>query len=348
MPTIPATDLTALAARIFLAHGASEAEANDVADHLVGANLAGHDSHGVIRIPVYVSMIEQGVIRPQAEITVERETANSAVLDGGRTFGQVTARRATEIAIEKARAATIGMVTAHECNHVGRVGAYTEQIAAAGLLGMAVVNNHGGGRLMAAYGGIEPRTSPNPISMAFPTGRPDQPFLVDMTASVVAGGKIMVKRNEGAPLPDGWAIRADGAPAATPEEYYGPPRGAILPMGANVAHKGFALALMVDVLGGALSGAACSNPDAEVGGNGLWVMAVDIEAFRPLADFQAETGRLLDYVKTPPYADGFDEILIPGEPEHRSAQRRRRDGIPVDDETWRQLNEVAAKAGVTV
>ena len=348
MPTITPAELQQLTTRIFTAMDAPEADAEEVAKHLVASNLAGHDSHGVIRIPRYAQQIRDGMILPGREITVERETVNTAVVNGHHDFGQVTARKVAELALAKARQANIGMITAYECNHVGRLGAYPEIIAAAGYLGMAVVNNNGGGRLMSAFGGVEPRTSPNPISMAVPTGRPDRPFLVDMTASVVAEGKLLLKRNRGEPVPDGWATTATGKPAHTADEFYGPPRGAILPTGGSVAHKGFALALMVEVLGGALSRAQCSNPEAPLtSGNGLWMMAVNIEAFTPMDEFQQKVGGLTDYVKSPPYAPGFDEILVPGEPEYRSALQRM-DGIFLDDETWRQIQDVADGVGVTV
>ena len=346
MPTIAPDALTDLTTNIFTALHVPEADAREVAQHLVGANLAGHDSHGVIRVPSYVRRVKEGMIQPGAEITIERETANTAAVIGHHNFGQVTARRVTELAIAKAKAADVAIVTAYECTHVGRVGAYPELIAAAGLLGMAAVNNSGGGRMTAAYGGVEARTSPNPISMAVPTGRRDLPFLVDMTASVVPEGKLLMKRNQRSPLPDGWATRADGTPARTAEDFFGPPRGAILPLGGIVAHKGFALSLMVEALAGALSGAGCSNPHGgDFRDNALWVMAVNIDAFTPLEEFERSVGGLMDYVKSPPYAPGFAEILVPGEPEHRSALMRRREGIPLDDETWQQLTDVAKELG---
>ena len=347
MPTIMPDDLRELTVNIFTALDVPESDARELAAHLIGSNLAGHDSHGVLRIPQYVRRLKAGQFRPGAEITIERETAITAVVRGHHNFGQVTARKATDLAIAKAQAANIGMVTATDCAHVGRVGAYPEMIAAAGLLGMAAVNNSGGGQSMAPYGGIEARTSPNPFSMAVPTGRPAQPFLVDMTASVVAIGKLRVKQNLDAPLPDGWAIKADGSPAQTADDFFGPPKGAVLPMGGNVAHKGFALALMVEALAGALSGAGCSGPNAkEFGDNAIWLLAVNIPAFTPVEEFQRDFAALVDYVKTPPYAPGFTEILVPGEPEHRTATERGRDGIPIDDETWRQIQEVANEVGV--
>ena len=344
MHEIAPQKLEDLATRIFVALGAPEPDARDVGRHLVGANLAGHDSHGVIRVPTYVQRYRAGRINAGAEPTTDHESATTAVLNANRNFGQVSARRATDLALAKAQEHDLGMVTVYNCNHVGRVGAYAEQIAAAGMMGMAVVNNDGGGRLMAAYGGIAPRTSPNPIAFAVPTGT-ERPFVVDMTASVVAGGKISVQRNKGEPLPPGWAITADGSPAVDPEDYYGPPQGAILPMGAPVAHKGFALALMVDLLGGGLSKAQISNPAEPEAGNGFWVMATRIEAFTARDEFERKVNTLLDYVSTPPYAPGFDEILTPGLPEQRSRERRAA-AIPLDDETWRQVDEVAQNLGV--
>ena len=345
MPTLTPAALTDYVARIFTAAGTPEADATLVASHLVDANLMGHDSHGVIRVERYVRDMQGGRIVPGQPVRVERETETTAVIDGGWNFGQVVAERTMAIAIEKARAYGVGIAVAHQCGHVGRVGAYGEQAAAEGMIGIAMVNNHGGGQVMAPPGGRERRLSPNPIVVAFPTPDADAPFLLDMTTSVVAEGKVRLARNRGDQLHEGWVVDAEGRPSTDPAAYYGPPAGAILPLGGDSAHKGFGLALVVEALAGALSPAGTSRAGGPSGGNGLFTIAIDIAHFRPVGEFASTFGALIDYVQSPPLAAGFDRIVIPGEPE-RWARAARSEGVEVDDETWRQIQETAAGVGV--
>ena len=276
---------------------------------------------------------------------LERESETTAVIDGGWNFGQVVAQRTMAIAIEKARASGVGIAVAYQCGHVGRVGAYGEQAAAEGMIGIAMVNNHGGRQVMAPPGGRERRLSPNPIVVAFPTPDPDAPFLLDMTTSVVAEGKVRLARNRGDALHEGWVVDADGHPSTDPAAYYGPPTGAILPLGGESAHKGFGLALVVEALAGALSPAGTSRAGGPSGGNGLFTMAIDIARFRPVDAFTATFGALIDYVQSPPLAAGVDHVIIPGEPE-RVARAARAAAVEVDDETWRQIIETAAGLGL--
>jgi uncharacterized oxidoreductase len=309
----------------------------------VAANLQGHDSHGVIRVERYVRDIKDGHLVPGAEVRVERETETTAVLDGGWNFGQVVAHRAMDVAIEKARAMGVGIAVAHRCMHVGRVGAYGEQAADAGMIGIAMVNNHGGGQVMSAPGGLERRLSPNPIVVVLPT---EPRFMLDMTTSMVAEGKVRVARNRGEPVPLGWIIDAGGNPSTDPAAFYGPPQGSILPFGGMAAHKGFGLALVVEALAGALSPAGTSRPGGPSGGNGLFCMALDVAHFCAPEEFAATFGSLIDYVQSPPYASGVTGVLIPGEPERRYQQEREASGIAIEDATWAQIVEAGTSVGV--
>ena len=345
MPVLTPVVLRDYITRIFIAAGVPDDDAAAVAHHLVEANQYGHDSHGVIRVERYVSDIAGGTVQPGAPFVVDREGETTAVVDGGWNFGPVVAHRATEMAIAKARATGVGIVVAHRCGHVGRLGAYAEQALRAGMLGIAMVNNHGGSQVMSPPGGVQRRLSPNPIAVGVPTDDPDSPFLLDMTTSVVAEGKIRVARNKKQPLGEGWAIDAEGRPTTDAEAYYAASPGSILPMGGASAYKGFGLALMVEALAGALSPAGTSRPGGPRGGNGLFTMAIDIAHFRDTEEFRASFGGLIDYVQSPPFAPGVDHITVPGEPE-RDARRARADAIPVDDETWRQLTAAAQSVGV--
>lgn len=346
MPTVDAAPLRDYVARIFRATGAPEADAETVAAHLVESNLKGHDSHGVIRVPRYVGYIEGGRIVPGAELRIERPQAAATVVDGGWNFGQVVAQRTMAEAMESARSAGVGVAVAHRCGHVGRVGAYVEQAAAAGLIGIAMVNNHGGGQAMAPPGGLERRLSPNPIAMAVPHTEGRTPFVLDMTTSVVAVGKIRVAAARGEPVPEGWLLDADGQPTTDPAAFDADPPGALLPLGGPVAHKGFGLALAVEALAGALSPAGTSRPEGESGANGLFTMALDPEAFGGGEAFEASFGGLLDYVRATPLRAGASEILVPGQPEAAAQAERDAAGIPIEDATWTSIAETAAMLGV--
>jgi uncharacterized oxidoreductase len=352
VPLVDARELTRHTVRIFRATGAPTADAEQVATHLVEANLKGHDSHGVIRIESYVAGASDGRIRPGATTEVEEETATTAVLNGNWNYGQVVGRDAMDVAIEKATAQGVGIAVAHQSAHAGRIGAYGEQAARAGMIAIACVNVHGGGRLVAPFGGAERRLATNPIVVAAPTDDPEAPFVLDMATSVGAEGKVRVARNKGVQLPPDWILDGEGRPSTEPWDLYGgdPPGsrtpGALLPVGGPVGHKGFGLSMAVELLAGALTPAGPSRADAMGGGNGIFMMAIDPERFAGLGPFTDALSGLIDYVKQPPFAEGFDEVLTAGEPERRRMADRLAQGIELDDETWRQIAGAAASVGV--
>ena len=180
-----------------------------------------------------------------------------------------------------------------------------------------------------------------------PTGR-EFPLVVDMTTSVVAEGKIRVKRNRGETLPEGWATDAEGNPVTDPKGFYGPPMGAIPPFGGIAAHKGYALAMVVDILSGALGGCGCSRQLEPTGANGVFLMAIDIQAFTGKDRFRGEVASFIDYLKSSRLLPGFDQILIPGEMEYRMRRQREEEGLFVDEETWRQIREAGIQTGIEV
>ncbi|MEW6357317.1 MAG: Ldh family oxidoreductase [Planctomycetota bacterium] len=347
MPIFPEQKLRGIASCIFQAASCPKDEADTVADVLVNSNLVGHDSHGVIRISQYVKELRAGKIKPGAEIRIARETPATAVLDCGWGFGPVAAKRAMMLAVEKAEATSISCVTTRNCNHVGRLGEYPVIASDAGMIGIAMVNNHGGGQVMAVYGGRAKRLSPNPISVAIPR-RAAHPILLDITSSVVAEGKLRVMRNKGLRIPEGWIVDHAGRPSTDPNDFYANPPGAILPMGGIVAHKGYGLSLVIDILCGALSGAGCSREGNQPIGNAMVAIAIKIENFTTPDEFDKEIADLVAYVKASPLIPGFTEVLLPGEPEFRELDKRRARGTEIDDETWRQIKEAAESVGVTV
>ena len=345
MPALAPQSLRDFVTAMFVAAGASEADAAAVVGHLVQSNLKGHDSHGVMLAPGYLRGIAEGRTELGAEIRTETQSETTAVVDGGWNFGQIVARYTMEIAIAKARTTGVGIAVAHRSTHVGRVGAYTEQAVAAGMIGIAMVNNHGGAHQVAPFGGTGRRLSTNPMSFGFPTGDGDAPFILDMATSAGAAGKMNVARNKGVTVPDDWLIDAEGVPTNDPNALYDPPPGAILAFGGNVGHKGFGLSMVVEALAGALSPAGTSRPDFERGGNGLFTMAIDPDHLGGASQFTGWMDGLIEWVKRPPYSEGVDQILTAGEPERRAMQERAA-AIPLDDTTWGQLTEAASTLGI--
>jgi uncharacterized oxidoreductase len=278
---------------------------------------------------------------------VERESASHALINGNWGFGHVIAQKAMSLAIQKAKSSTISAISIYNCNHIGRLGSYPVMAADEGLLGMVMANAGGTALYVAPFGGTDGRLATNPLSIAAPT-RDDYPILLDITSSVVAQGKIRVALNRGDSVPLGWLINSKGEPTTDPHDLNGPPPGALLALGGIAGHKGFALALMIDVLGGALSGAGCSGSGNTRLQNGVLMVAIDIAKFTPLEDFYTRVDELVAHVKSSPLAPGFDEILVPGEIEARREQQGSQEGITLDDETWRQIQETAAALGISV
>jgi uncharacterized oxidoreductase len=347
MPVIRAEPLRRAVTDAFVAVGVPAAEAALVAEHLVEAELAGVTSHGVLRVPQYAEAIRQGRVVAGAELTVVRQTPSTAVLDGNGGFGQVMARRAMDAAVEMANRTGVGAVTLFRCSHTGRLGSYTEHAARRGLIGLMMVNAGGHGQWVAPFGGTAGRLGTNPLSVAVPTGL-DFPLVLDIATSVAPEGKVRALRTAGKPIPEGWVLAADGRPTTDPGDLYGPPRGALLPFGG---HKGFGLALVVDVLAGILSGAGCcTNPGAPLDGvtDGVFLTAIQVEAFCPRPVFEQQVGLLVRHVKSSPPAPGFAAVLVPGEPEARERARREREGIPIEEGVWQRMRAVFEELSVSL
>jgi uncharacterized oxidoreductase len=344
MPNFHHLRLRKIAAGILEAAGATSQEAGIVSDALVDANLDGHDSHGIVRIPEYVVWMERGLISNGAHIHVLHETEAFAVIDGNWGWGQVVGRQAMEVAIQKAMKVGIGAVSARQCGHLGRAGDYPLMAAQRGMAAIMLLNTHGAGRLVAPWGGRERRLSANPIALSVPRSSGEH-ILVDISTCAIAAGKVRVALNSKKPVPEDCIIDAEGRPTTNPADFFGPPAGALLAFGG---HKGYALALLSDILAGALSGAGCSRPDATRVGNSFLAVVLDIPQFRDPKAFEADVDQLVKYVKASKLAPGFTEILIPGEPERKERPHREANGIPVDDETWRQICDTAQRYSVSV
>jgi LDH2 family malate/lactate/ureidoglycolate dehydrogenase len=345
MPRMQAEELRSLARRLFEALQVPSEEAAWVAELLVRANLAGHDSHGVIRIPQYAQAIQSALIQPGAPFEIIQESPSLALIDGHGGLGQVVTRRAMELAIRKAKETKIGSVGAHNLYYVGQLADYTRMAAEQELVGIMMMQAGGASPIVAPLGGRAGRLGTNPISIAFPTGGP-VPFLLDMATSVVAEGKVRVKRQRGEKTPEGWLITHEGRPTTDPNVLYHEPQGAILPLGGLAAHKGFGLAMVVEILGGILARAGHGAQGVNRDKQGIFIVVIDINAFVEPSDFHAEIDDLLTYVKSAPTAPGVAAMMYPGEPEAIAQEEHEREGTELDDDTWQQILALAQELGV--
>ncbi|MBY0514249.1 MAG: Ldh family oxidoreductase [Gemmataceae bacterium] len=346
MPTFPAATLERLSAALFEAAGMPHADASVVARSLVDANLCGHDSHGVMRVPQYLGFIKTGVYRVGVPLQVVTETPAVVVADGGWGLGQVQAYRLLDKLVPKAKALGVAAGTLRNCGHVGRLGEYAERAAREKMAFLAVANSHGSGRRVAPPGGTEGRISTNPICLGAPTSA--DPVVLDFGTSAAAEGKVRVQMQKRQPAPDGWLIDAAGRPTTDPGVLYANPPGSLVPFGGAQMYKGFGLGLLIDLLSGGLSGGPCSSPAHPIPGQGnAGVFVVFNPAqFGGVEHFLRETDGLTEYVRSCPTAEGAPPITLPGDPERRSKQKRLADGIPIPDGTWELLVTAAAEWNV--
>jgi uncharacterized oxidoreductase len=270
------------------------------------------------------------------------ETPTTAILDGDLGLGQVVARRAAEVALDKAARLGLAAVGIRRSNHIGRLADYVEMAAERGFVGL-IWANAPTAHSVVPHGGLDRRLSTNPLAVAVPGPGGTVAISVDMATSIVAEGKVRVKRNRKEALPAGWAIDGGGRPDTDAEVFYGPPRAGLLPTGA---HKGTALGLIVEVLGGILSGEGAIGERTGPVHNGTFLLLIEVARFLPLVDFTGQVTDLVQWVKSAAPAPGAPEVLVPGDPEARSEAQRQAHGNPVEAETWRQIEEIAAELGV--
>lgn len=346
MPHFTANELEKAAADIITAAGASPENAQIVAELLADANSTGHDSHGLIRIPQYLAAVDKGEVICDAEVEVLKESKLMAIVDGHWGFGQVTMSRAVEVGLRKGGENGMAAIAVRGANHIGRLGSYVERIARREMIGLLFVNAVGTPAYrMAPWGGTEPRLVTDPLAMGIPTAT-GEPIVVDMTTTVVAEGKVRVRRNRGEETPDGWLLDAEGKPTNDPNMLYGDPPGSILPLGGTAAgHKGYGLNVAIELLAGVLSGTGCIGKDQQLS-NGVLLILLDISQFLPLEEFHREAGIFISHVKSSPPAAGFEEILLPGEIEQKVKRQRAAEGIFIEDETWSQVVDWGRKLGV--
>jgi len=354
--TVAVDTLRGFVAEIFMAAGCSADEAGRIGQHLISANLTGHDSHGVIRVPRYVQWLHEGKVRAGQQLTIVVESTTHAVVDGNLGFGQTIGPLAVDLGIGKARAAGLAVVTLRNSGHIGRIGGWAERAAEAGLVSIHFVNV-GMGEIVAPFGGVDRRFGTNPFCVGVP--QPDAPpLLLDFATSIVAEGKVLVASNGGKPIPHGALIGPDGALSSDPRTLYGPientsvrdpgnGEGALRAFGD---HKGSGIAFMCEILAGCFAGSPTAGPipGAKRGGIVNGMLSIYLDPLHFGAAGFAETARsFAEYVKAsrPAMPDG--EVLVPGDAESRTREARVRDGVPLQVETWAAIQATGAKLGLS-
>ena len=321
---------------VLAALGLSAPDAHLAADTLVQADLRGVHSHGVQRIPGYVTQLQAGTIVADAQPEVVHRTASTAVLDAHHAMGQVAAHAAMRLALESAAEVGQGAVAIRNSTHCGALAYFAMMAPPAGCIGFAVTN---AGMNMLPWGGQVKMVGNNPLAYAIPTGR-GFPLVLDMATSVVAGGKLDVAILRGEAIPVGWALGPDGQPATDPVVGRA---GSLLPIGGP---KGYGLAVVLDILSGVLAGGRFGRG---LGGAGSshFVQALRIDAFSPAAEFLERMGALVDQIHACPRAPGVERIYLPGEIEHELSARRQKEGIPLPTTLTNELAALSDTLGIS-
>ena len=333
--------LTRAIEAIVAAGGSNGAEARLVAENLVTANLLGHDSHGIGMIPRYIDAVLEGGLAPNQHPKATVDTGTLLALDGCKGYGQTIGREAMLMAIERAKRHGSCIMTLGNSHHLGRIGHWAEMALAEGFVAIHFVNVISHARV-APHAGRDARFGTNPCCIGVPLpGEP--PFVLDFATSAVAQGKLRVAHNKGDKVPFGRLIDPEGNPTQDPRYAVVPPFGAMLAFGE---HKGYGMAIACELLGGALTGGGTWHYDESSKQrvmNGMLAIVLDAKRLGTAAAFEREARLFLDWLRKSRPAPGFDRVRIAGEPERDMRERRSRDGIPVDDITWEEIQRAADK-----
>jgi len=328
--------------------GSAPDEVEAVVGNLVDANLTGHDSHGIGMLPRYAKSFLEGGLRPNTRVRVVHDGGTLLRLDGGAGFGQVIGQQAMAMAGERARAQGSCIVALGNAHHLGRIGAWAEQAAAAGLVSMHFVNVISR-PIVAPHGGSDGRFGTNPFCAGVPLpGRP--PVILDFATSVIAQGKTRVAHNKGEPVAPGQLIDDQGQPTTDPRYTVIPPFGALLTFGGEQgSHKGYGLALMCELLGGALAAGLTQHVPADARMrvlNGMFSVLIDPTALGGRGAFEQQALAFLDWVQASPAREGFGPVQVAGDAERAHRAHRTAEGVPVDSNTWQEILDAAASLGV--
>ncbi|MBX9748197.1 MAG: malate/lactate/ureidoglycolate dehydrogenase [Roseococcus sp.] len=341
MPRIAHDKLIALVAEMLTRVGAVPEVARQVAADLVEANLQGHDSHGMQLVPRYVENTEKGLITPNAVAEQVGGAGSLSVWDGHMGYGQCIGRQVTAAGIAAAREHGLACFGLRNTHHLGRIGAYAEMTVAEGMIGLFFVNAVSGAPVVSPFGGADGRMGTNPICIGIPKS-PD-PIILDFATSAIAVGKVKVAFNAGKPVPAGALVTHEGEPSTDAAVMYGQgPRGALLSFGG---HKGYGLALVCEILAGALTGGGTNeprNPNDRGIVNGMMGFILDPARLAESPGFGHEVQAICDHVQ----ASAPGRVLLPGDPERRAKAERLAQGIPLDDVTWGDLSASATRLGI--
>ena len=341
---IPLPQLNAAVRLVVRGFGSLDAEVEAVAANLIDANLTGHDSHGIGMLPRYAEAFLQGGLTPNAHVSTVLDAGAMLRLDGNAGFGQVIGAEAMALGIARARTAGSCIVALGNSHHLGRIGAWAEAAAAAGLVSLHFVNVITRA-VVAPHGGADARFGTNPFCAGVPLTGHD-PVILDFATSMIAQGKTRVAYNKGEPVEPGCLIDDQGQPTREPRYSVVPPLGALLTFGA---HKGYGLALMCELLGGALAGQMTQRDDDGTRRrvlNGMFSVLVDPAALGDRAAFEHEALAFIEWVKASPPREGYEPVRVAGEPERASRARRALEGVPVDANTWQEILVAAGTLGV--
>jgi hydroxycarboxylate dehydrogenase B len=341
---VRAAPLKAAVEALIAATGSAPEEAAIVADHLVEANLKGHDSHGIGMLPAYVKHVGDKTLIPNRHVRLVKDDGPFLIGDGQLGHGQVVAQEITDLAIERARRLGFAVAGLHMAHHVGRVGTYGERCAAAGLISLHFVNVAGHGPIVAPFRGADARFGTNPLCLTLPATERTPAIVLDFATSRMAMGKVRVANNKKQRLPEGTILDARGRPSVDPADMFAEPRGALRTFGE---HKGYGLAMFAELLGGALSGGTTISPHhPRVYGivNNMLGIVVDPARLGTLPYLKAEIDAFVDYCKASPPERPGEPVLIPGEPERLARAKRLAEGIPVDETSWRDVVAAADTA----
>lgn len=339
-----ATKLESFCTAVLEKVGVPAENARIVAGSLLAANLRGVDTHGVTRLPIYVERLQQGLTNGKTQGAVLTESATTAVYDGQDGLGQVVGTKAMQLALKKAEESGVGMVAARNSTHYGTAAYYAMMALPRDMIGIAVTNSPS---LMVPWGGKKPFLGSNPLAIAVPAGE-EKPFVFDMATSVVARGAIILAAKKGEPIPITWAVNSEGEPTTSAKDAN--EGGGLLPLGG---HKGFGLAMAIEVLVATLAGGPFGPHIGELYNNptrpqgvGHFFTAMRIDRFRPVAEFKADMDAMIREVKAAPLARGFEKIMVAGEPEFNTERERKEKGVPLSDAVVKDLTKLGEGVGV--
>jgi hydroxycarboxylate dehydrogenase B len=344
MPDFNPETLQAFAKLVVTRMGSGEEEAEEVADHLVRANLGAHDSHGVGMLPTYVRLLGDGLLVPNQKLRTVVDFGALLVVDAGRGFGQRMAAEAVRAAIARAKQEGASVLGLRNSAHIGRIGTYGELAASAGMAFIGFVNVADHHPLQAPYACGHAQLGTNPFCATIP-GEQDAPVVLDMATTAIAFGKARVAHNKGVPVPEGTLIDEEGRPTTDPAGIVRDRVGALLSFGL---HKGSGLAIMCELLGGVLTGGQRADEPQHNGTvNSMLAVLIDLARIGDPSSIRAGVATATAHIKGSRVAPGFEEILLPGDPERRQADSRRKRGIPIDETSWSEICDAARKVGVS-